>query len=107
MPKKNAAYHRELDRALEGDEDAALSIYGVLKNTLGWAGTPWTKGDVEGILQSALDDADANLTEEEWSAIQADWSWRQGLDDATEAGWDLIREAVDELPRVHVHLTKT
>ena len=87
-----------LERALAGNEDAALTVYNALSERFGWSGTVFTRGDVQSALDTMLEAtgrALRALTEDEWEQVQATDEWAKGLPgQLTEHGWKFVRLAL-------------
>jgi hypothetical protein len=78
-------------------ENEGWIILGDLRARFGWSGCEFSKADVQSTLDS-MRTIPADLTDQEWEAIQATWEWRKGIpDQLTLRGWPLIEEAVEEV----------
>ena len=88
-----------LERALQGNEDAALSVYNALSARFGWSGSVFTRDDVQSAFDAMLEAAGRSprgLTEDEWKQIQATDEWAKGLPgQLTAHGLELIRLALE------------
>jgi hypothetical protein len=74
---------------LPATEEEAVSLYHRMSNAFGWAGSIFTRADVEDIA--------GKVTEEQWEAVQQTYAWRKGVPERlTETGWDQVHMAVDE-----------
>ena len=82
-------------------EDEAMTLLVKIHQHFGWAGTTFTRGDVEQEWQEQMaltpgEEVD-EMPDEAWVAIQQSWYWRKGMSEIlTERGWDLVHNAVDE-----------
>jgi hypothetical protein len=80
-------------------EDDAIRAYHALANQFGWGGTLFTREDAQSSWNEYYDQ-EGDLTDEQWAEIQDSYYWRRGLSDLlTEHGWELVHNAVGELPR--------
>ena len=74
----------------ELSEEDSMHIVHALRDQHGWAGTFFTRGDVE-------DAYGRPLTDEEWAAVQRTWEWRKGVPQTLcEYGWEIIMDAAQE-----------
>lgn len=86
-------------------EDDSMHIYHALRDQHGWAGTFFTREDVE-------DAYGRPLTDGEWAAVQRTWEWRKGIQAALcEYGWEIImdaaQEGVDTVKKIYAALERS
>ncbi len=83
---------RRLTRILKmvKTETDGLNLFNTLRDMFGWAGTIFTRDDVE--LK-----AERKLTDEEWERIQLTHGWRHLADALCEQGWYSVDFALEEL----------
>jgi len=65
-------------------EDEAFRVFSKMRTKFGWAGTIFTRGDVEGMLEQydPIHDGETINTEQGWDIIQGildDWLKEKGL----------------------------
>lgn len=91
MSKKVKVEVRRLGIEMEITEQEAFEVLEALRSTFGWAGTEFTRGDVETTL-------DRPLTDDEWDSVQATYWWNKRLGEiATEQGWWAVDAIISEL----------
>lgn len=93
MTDKRKVEVRRLGIEMEITEEQAFEVLNALRDTFGWAGTEFTRGDVETTL-------DRPLTEDEWEKVLFSREWEKLMaEQTTQAGWwvvDLILSDVLE-----------
>ena len=83
-------------------QDHALSVLHAIRDRFGWAGTMFTRDDIEHHIINAREADDLpDLTDTElaeWvDAIQNSWEWRKGIMEyLAETGWEMISNAYEE-----------
>lgn len=91
--------------AMLDNEDEGLRLLHTLKREFGWAGTVFTRDDVETVWREHPTVWDAHgdaasevvLPDGVWDAVRGGWYWRKGMDEIlVERGFDLLNTAVDE-----------
>ena len=69
-------------------ENEAIRKFNEMRREFGWAGTIFTRRDVD-------DFAKRPLTDDEWNLVQASYPWRKGIPDRlTERGWMEVEDAL-------------
>jgi len=84
---------------LESESDA-IEIWQALCDRFGWAGTFFTRSDVESAWNGYenINDPHIDLPDEVWEKVQDDWVWTKGLTDRLcEIGFDMINELMSEI----------
>lgn len=90
MDKQTVSVER-LGIRLEITEAEAFDLLAALRATFGWAGTEFTRADIETTI-------DRELTEDEWEKIQNEEMWYSRLGEiTTEQGWWAIDQIVSDL----------
>lgn len=82
---------RRLGIEMDITENEAFEVLAALRNVFGWAGTEFTRADIETTI-------DRELTDEEWDAVQMNYWWDTRLAEiSTEQGWWAIDEVISDL----------
>lgn len=91
MSEKVKVEVRRLGIEMEITEQEAFEVLNALRDTFGWSGTEFTRGDVETTL-------DRPLTEDEWNKVRMTGMWHSRLGEiATEQGWWAVDAIISEL----------
>lgn len=74
-------------QTLTMSEDDAFELLNRLRDTFGWSGVEFCRGDAEEFVKV--------LSDSEWDEVRYSWEWTKGLPSSlTTWGWDVVREAV-------------
>ena len=76
-------------------EDEAFRVFSEMRNKFGWAGTIFTRGDVEGMLEEY--DPIREFTDEQWEDFSSSKNWhRYFYEYLTEKGWEVIQDLLND-----------
>jgi hypothetical protein len=86
-------------------EDEALRVFSEMQAKFGWAGTVFTRGDVEGMLENneynVTEDGEPiigrSFTDEQWIDFTNNKDWYRYVPEwMAEQGWDIVQDVLND-----------
>ena len=82
-------------------EDEAVRLFSEMSSKFGWAGTIFTRDDVEGMLEQydPIHDGETinKFTDEQWDDFSSSKSWHRYCPEwMTEQGWEVIQDFLND-----------
>lgn len=92
----------DIERVINIDalaEEDAFRVFSAMCDKFGWAGTVFTRDDVEGLLEQYVEDGEIinEFTDEQWADFSSNKDWHRYVPEwMAEKGWDVIQDILDD-----------